>query len=109
MSFQKRKPYRNKKITQSARGEACAVMLPIVCTGGGETTVYAHSPYAEDGKGMGVKSGDLFGCYACRGCHDELDGRTHILSSMDRAARRDIFHRAMKRTQRKLLDKGIIG
>jgi len=103
----KRKPYRNKKITKSARGETCTLRLPG-CDGGGETTVWAHSNYSEDGKGKGVKADDIFGCYACDNCHGILDGRKVSFMTISGDELRDQFHRAMKVSIRRLLDKGII-
>lgn len=108
MSMFKRQPYRNQKIRDSANGESCDVGLPG-CLGSG-TVVWAHSNYYEDGKGAGQKADDIFGCYACHHCHGVLDGQikspTWDLLSDDE--KRDLFHRAMKRSIRKLLDKGII-
>lgn len=105
MMLQKRSPYRNQKIRDSARGEPCALEFDG-CLSSTETTVWCHSPYGEDGKGMGQKSDDLFGCFGCASCHDILDGRKK--SRYGEEEIRDTFHRAMKRSQRRLLDKGIL-
>ena len=101
----KRKPYRNKKITESARGQSCTLNFEG-CKNDRETVVFCHSPFEEDGKGAGQKADDIFGCYGCVHCHDILDGR--VLVGLMAVDKRDIFHRAMKRTIRKLLEAGVI-
>jgi hypothetical protein len=52
------------------------VRLPGVCNFNSETVVLAHIRLAGV-SGMGVKSPDLIGAWACSACHDEVDGRTH--------------------------------
>lgn len=92
-------------------GDNCQGMmqLPEICTGGGADTVFAHSNYQEDGKGMGRKSDDLFGAYMCRACHDEYDNRTVQRPDwMDLDEMRDRFHRAMKRTWSRLVESGVL-
>lgn len=90
---------RSNKIRNSARGENCTVNSPV-CNNRSETVVLAHSNYGEDGKGMGQKAHDIYSCYACSDCHRWLDE-----SGEDT---RDAFHRAMKRTWKRLIDKGVI-
>lgn len=111
MDLFKRVPYRNKKITKSARGESCTLRLDG-CDGGGETTVWAHSNFLEDGKGTSQKADDIFGCYACANCHDILDRRKRVPIGSDeflsKEELRDQFHRAMKVSIRRLLDNGVI-
>lgn len=63
------------KITESARGEMCQVRIPGVCNGNPETTVWAHANGSAAGKGIGMKSPDILGAYACSFCHDEYDRR----------------------------------
>lgn len=103
--FEKRLPYRNPEITKSAKGETCTLRLNG-CGGADGTVVWAHSNYLEDGKGASQKADDIFGCYACQNCHDILDGRKAAGYSIDEMP--DLFHRAMKLSLRKLLDKGVI-
>lgn len=105
MDLFKRELYRNKKITQSANGQTCTLRLDG-CLGGTETTVWAHSPYSEDGKGGAQKADDIFGCYACQHCHDLLDKRKYI--DIDDEFIRDRFHSAMKVSIRRLIDLGIL-
>ncbi len=59
-----------------ARGRPCMIRLPG-CTGGGETTVFAH--YRIAGYcGIGLKPSDKLGAWACARCHDAVDGRRVI-------------------------------
>ena len=46
-----------------------------ICNHNSETVVLAHIRIAGV-SGMGMKSPDLIGAWACSACHDELDGRT---------------------------------
>lgn len=105
--YQKRKPIRMKKILDSARGEECTLNFEDICNHNPETTVWAHSNKAEDGKGMGQKADDIYGCYACSDCHDVLDGRRqrtgHNLTDVE-----SYFTRAMKKSWRRLIEKGVL-
>ena len=106
MSYQKRTEYRNQKLLKAARGQECAVQVPGVCIGGTETTVAAHSPFGEDGKGIAQKADDIFTADACMACHDYIDGRgCHVGTEEDRQF---YFHRGLKRTLRNRLDRGIL-
>jgi hypothetical protein len=59
-------------LRKEARGRDCQVRLPGVCNFNPETTVLAH--YRLSGQsGMGHKSPDLIGAWACSGCHTEVD------------------------------------
>lgn len=60
----------SKKIRASARGEDCSLRVSPNC-GNVETTVFAH--FNSQFRGTGLKSPDLFGCYACAACHTMLD------------------------------------
>lgn len=70
MSLQKTPKIVSKKIRQSAKGQNCTIRYPV-CTNQTETTVFAH--LNSKWKGMGNKSPDLFGVYACEFCHRKLD------------------------------------
>jgi hypothetical protein len=107
MSFGKNEPYRNKKITQSAKGEVCQMRIPGICMGGTETTVWAHSNAYTDGKGIGQKAHDCFGAYMCAACHDEFDGRTRK-SGINSTTMEFMFTQAMKRSWLRLLKKGVL-
>jgi hypothetical protein len=60
--------YRNKKLTQSAKYEAC-----VSCGANDGTIVWAHSNSQRHGKGTGTKAHDLFGAYLCYECHQKYD------------------------------------
>jgi hypothetical protein len=64
--------YRNKKLTQSAKHEAC------VSCGNTETVVWAHINSQRHGKGMGIKAHDLFGAYLCHVCHANYDENVNL-------------------------------
>ncbi|NOQ48723.1 MAG: DUF1364 family protein [Methanococcoides sp.] len=98
----KRKPYRNKKILAAARGEECLARTPY-CNGDSSTVVAAHSDYYEDGKGKGQKADDHCVVFACSGCHDWFHH-----APVSTSEKRDVWHRAMKRTWRRLLDMEVI-
>lgn len=57
--------YRNKKLTESAKHEAC------VYFGRTGDVVWAHSDESKHGKGKGIKSHDLFGAYLCYEAHND--------------------------------------
>lgn len=95
------------KITKSARDKDCTLRLPGACNHNPETTVWAHSNHIEDGKGGSTKADDIFGCYACSSCHDELDGRTHV-TGLTKEEIDWYFHRAMKESWRILILTGVL-
>jgi len=47
------------------------VRIPYFCSHDPATVVLAHL----GGAGMGIKSPDIHGAFACSDCHDILDGR----------------------------------
>lgn len=113
MGLLKVEKYRNKKICESAIGEPCTMRLQGVCNHDWDTTVWAHSPFEEDGHGTSTKSHDCFGCYACSACHDVLDGRAPAPLELRKMYgpgqfRKEVFHRAMKRSWLRLLAKGVL-
>lgn len=67
---------KSQRIRDSARNEECSVRIPGVCLGGTETTVWSHFPGLDGGRGMGLKSLDLCGAFACMACHDVVDMRS---------------------------------
>ena len=94
---------RLKKIRDSARGQDCTVQSPF-CNHNPETVVFAH--YGEPGeKGMGLKPDDTSGAYACSGCHDYLDGRSHPTEAY---IKRDYWFKAMRRTWKLLVENGVL-
>jgi hypothetical protein len=59
-----------------AKGRNCMVRLPNICNFNNETTVLAHYRLAGI-SGMGIKSDDLIGAWACSACHDAIDRRSN--------------------------------
>jgi hypothetical protein len=60
--------YRNKKLRESAKHEAC-----VSCGLDDGTIVWAHSNSLTHDKGTGIKAHDLFGAYLCHRCHADYD------------------------------------
>lgn len=86
-----------------ARGRACQVRLPC-CNHDPATVTLAH--YRLSGiSGMGMKSPDLIGAWACSACHDEVDRRTQRepLNVVRMAHANGVF-----RTQAQLLKEGVL-
>ncbi len=94
------------KIRASARGEECLVRLEGICNGNPETTILAHL----NGAGMGTKHIDIFGAYCCSSCHTVLDKLPTVnhCTSFDDAITLLKFHEGVFRTQKRLLEKGLI-
>ncbi|CAM2295379.1 DUF1364 domain-containing protein [Ralstonia mannitolilytica] len=63
------------KIRESARGEDCLVRIPGACTFDPAYTIWSHYRGLAGGKGMGHKSDDLCGAYACTACDAVYDGQ----------------------------------
>ena len=97
----KNKRLKSTKITQSAKGENCALRIPGVCNFNSETTVFAHN----NGAGMALKAHDIHGCYACSDCHNWLDKTS---TRDDKRIFAQELLRAMIETQSILIQKGLI-
>ena len=82
------------------------VRLPGICNFNSETVVLAHIRLAGV-SGMGMKSPDLLGAWACNACHDELDGRTHK-SGLSRDELRLAHYDGMARTIVQLDKEGLV-
>ena len=93
------------KITKSAKGEECQLMIFPYCNGNPETTVFCHAP-SED-KGTSVKSPDHWGSYGCSTCHDIIDNRMNVSDISNDEIFRCII-RGVFRTQSILITKGLI-
>lgn len=100
--MQKSKAIRSNKLRDSARGEACTFEIPGVCNGNPETTVLCHLP--DESHGMSRKSDDICAAYGCSDCHSAIDGRG-VAAIGDRPW---LFRRAMVRTWRRMIEKGLI-
>ena len=93
-------------LRKEARGRGCTVRIPGVCNFNSETTVLAHIR-AAGVSGMGLKSPDLLGAWACSACHDEVDGRTHK-SGLSRDELRLALYDGMARTIMQLHKEGLV-
>ena len=93
-------------LRKEARGRGCTVRIPGVCNFNSETTVLAHIR-AAGVSGMGLKSPDLLGAWACSACHDEIDGRTHK-SGLSRDELRLAHYDGMARTIMQLHKEGLV-
>ena len=89
------------KITKSAKGEDCTLML-CNCSSN-ETVVLCHIGKI---RGMGIKCSDHFAVYACSNCHDVIDGRKPALYGNDVIDEAKLI--ALERTQQKLIEKGLL-
>ena len=88
-----------------AQGRDCQVRLQTVCNFDPETTVLAH--YRLHGlSGIGMKSPDLFGAWACSDCHDCIDGRKRSVFSPSEIAQAHL--EGVIRTQHALILEGVI-
>lgn len=65
--------FRSKKLTDSARDQACDLRIPGVCNGRRDTVVACHSNWQSEGKGVGLKAHDWATVHGCSACHDALD------------------------------------
>lgn len=82
------------------------VRLPGICNFNSETVVLAHIRLAGV-SGMGMKSPDLIGAWACSACHDEIDGRTHK-SGLSHNELRLAHYDGMARTIAQLDKEGLV-
>lgn len=98
---------RIQKILDSANGEDCTLQIAGVCNFNPKTTVAAHSNMHEDGKGAGTKAHDIFTCYACSACHEWLDGG-YVRDGYTSDFVAQEFHKALKRTWLRLIQKGVL-
>jgi len=92
------------KLTKAAKGQECTVQLYPYCCGNVETTVLAH--INSERKGMGIKSPDYFGVFACAVCHDIIDKRKYV--DIDDLEIHKCIIRALYRTWSKFIEMGLI-
>ncbi len=92
-------------LRKEAKGRGCMVRLPGVCNHNSATTVLAHCRVAGI-SGMGIKSSDLIGSWACSACHDAIDRRAHM--DLDRDYVRLAHFEGMARTIAQLIKEGKI-
>lgn len=95
------------KIRESARGKECQVRIVGVCNGDSSTVVWAHANGLASGRGIGVKSNDLSGAYACSACHDAYDRRTKPFGVPYFVIKNDFFDGHLRSLQI-LIDDGVV-
>jgi hypothetical protein len=81
------------------------VRIPDVCNHNSETVVLAHYRLAGV-SGIGIKSPDVLGAWACSSCHDAIDRRAH--TDLDRDYVRLLHLEGMARTIAQLNREGLI-
>lgn len=96
------------KITESARGEDCQIRIPGVCSFNAAETVWAHANGSAAGKGIGMKSHDALGSYACFKCHAVVDRMIPLPEGLTRDQVKLYFLEGHLRSLIKLIDKGIV-
>lgn len=64
-------------LRMSARGMPCHLRLPGICCHNPETTVLAHLR-VPGLAGTSFKPADVCAVFACRTCHDVIDGRAPV-------------------------------
>ena len=95
------------KITASAKGQECQIRLLGICNHDNSTVVWAHANGLAAGKGIGKKSPDILGSYACSACHDAIDRRVTPMGIFYQ----DIeiaFHEGHQRSVNILIEKGLV-
>lgn len=105
MSDFKREPIRSRALLNSARGQPCAMKFPNVCNGDWSTTVSAH--IIDETAGMGIKADDTSTVHCCESCHTYYDQKRWI-GELSKAVVLDIVLRAMQRTLRNRVERGIL-
>jgi hypothetical protein len=92
-------------LRKEAKGRGCTVRLPGVCNHNSETVVLAHYRLAGV-SGMGMKSPDIIGAWACSACHDAIDRRDH--TDLERDFVRLAHLDGMVRTIAQLVKEGLV-
>lgn len=92
--------YRNKKLLQAARDQACQY-----CGAIDGTVVAAHSNQLRDGRGYSFKSADYRVAYLCLACHDKVDGRAGKLTKQEKI---DMWEEAHRKTIGLIFESGVV-
>ena len=92
-------------LRKEAKGRGCMVRIPGVCTHNSETVVLAHVRLTGV-SGMGMKSPDILGAWACSSCHDAIDRRAH--TDLERDYVRLMHLEGMARTLAQLEKEGLL-
>jgi hypothetical protein len=93
------------KLRKEAKGRGCMVRIPEVCNHNSETVVLSHYRLAGV-SGIGMKSPDILGAWACSACHDAIDRRAH--TDLDRDYVRLLHLEGMARTLAQLNREGLL-
>jgi len=93
------------KLRKEAKGRGCMVRIPEVCNHNSETVVLCHYRLAGV-SGIGIKSPDVLGAWACSACHDAIDRRAH--TDLDRDYVRLLHLEGMARTLAQLNREGLL-
>lgn len=102
----RKRAHKSSPARQSARGMDCTARLPG-CHNDTETVVLCHLRQFSGG-GMGMKPSDAESIYACKHCHDLIDGRTHLIPELADALNWETLARALVGTHRQMLARGIL-
>ena len=92
-------------LRKQAQDRPCMVRLPGICNHDKSTTVLAHIRLPGI-SGMGMKSPDLIGAWACSSCHDTIDRRAN--TDLDRDFVRLAHLEGMARTINELCKEGLL-
>jgi hypothetical protein len=80
----------DKAMRDACKGEPCYLRIVGICESNAKTSVPAHR---NEGKGMGLKTADVFTVPACPVCHHEYDQGKRFL----RSVKREIWNAAFAR------------
>ena len=102
--IQKYEHFRSKKLTDSARDQACQNC------GSMGTTVSAHSNWMAHGKGKSIKAEDCFIAWLCKDCHFWCDFGTgnDITDLWDDGEKKGMWQAAHDKTLHELFKQGKI-
>jgi hypothetical protein len=96
------------KITESARGRECTVRIIDICTFDPASTIWSHYRGIAGGKGMGIKSTDLAGAFACTACDAVYDGQRQRPRGMTKEDVELDWMRGHIRSLVKLVEEGLV-
>jgi hypothetical protein len=91
-------------IRDSARDETCLVRLPG-CTG---SAIWSHNRHGRAGKGRGIKSICLNGCYCCPACDALYDSQRPAPLSLTRQEIELAWYHAHAESLVRLAQKGLV-
>ena len=99
------------KLRESARGEVCTMRIVGACRYTPDTVVLAHANGSAAGKGIGAKSVDVLGAFACMACHDLYDRRRTRNDQGQVIERWQVelaFHEGHQRTVIRWIERGLL-